>query len=398
MTINPGTIQATNDVATEAKQDDIITALGEVNIISSDNSYSTATLAAAAEFQGTGVDVTGYKVAQVAVRSDNATDGTLYMEVSHDGVTWGGPPRTWSDTRFAQPHMWEFVEKYFRIKYVNGSTEATNFSIQTRFSRNGDILLGHQLDETLLDETEAIITRSVSVGQNPNDTYKNSPTGGIHTANTTSTPLGVAGVWRGTWFEWSSGYIGVQSGVESNVDGTFYIDFSNTASPVDGDDTSVEDSLVITYDASETPLLRRMTPTQSRWVRFRYINGAVGQTTFDITNVMLTTATPLVMQQLDSLPTGNNLAGLVRAVIAGADANGNYVNIETTTDGALLTSSDSSLINFKYDAVDLTEVDSVTERWDYFQGGLAGTRVAFITNVYQDSSKLVLISSERTNV
>lgn len=137
------------------------------------NSRDAATLAAGATFQGVGEDVSAYARVGVSIVSDNATDGTLTMEVSRDGVNWGGPTRTWSDTRFAQPHMWEIVEKYFRIKYVNGSTEATNLAIQVQYSSNGGILLGHQLDETLLDETEAIVTRSVAVGEDQAGVYRN---------------------------------------------------------------------------------------------------------------------------------------------------------------------------------------------------------------------------------
>ena len=120
------------------------------------NSRDAATLAAAATFQGVGEDVSAYGRVGVAITSSNATDGTLTMEVSHDNVTWGGPSRAWTDTRFGQPHMWNIVEKYFRIKYVNGTTEADDLAIQVQYSNNADILLGHQLDETLIDETEAI--------------------------------------------------------------------------------------------------------------------------------------------------------------------------------------------------------------------------------------------------
>ena len=110
-----------------------------LNVISVVNSRAAATLAAAATFQGVGEDVSGFGRVGVAITSDNATDGTLTMEVSHDNVTWGGPTRAFSDTRFSQPHMWNIVEKYFRIKYVNGSTEATNLSIQVQYSSNANV-------------------------------------------------------------------------------------------------------------------------------------------------------------------------------------------------------------------------------------------------------------------
>jgi hypothetical protein len=137
------------------------------------NSRDAATLAAAATFQGVGEDVSKYGRVGVSFKSDNATDGTLTMETSHDNVTWGGPTRTIANTSIAQPHMWNIVEKYFRIKYVNGTTEATNLSIQVQYSNNADTKLAHQLDATLIDETEATVSRAVSVGQDESNVYRN---------------------------------------------------------------------------------------------------------------------------------------------------------------------------------------------------------------------------------
>lgn len=132
-----------------------------LNKISADgvNSRAAATLAASATFQGTVEDVTQYGRAGISILSDNATDGVLTIETSIDGTNWSGPPRTFSNTTIAAPHMWNIVEKYFRIKYVNGTTEATNLAIQVEYSTNSSILLAHQLDETLPIETEAIIVR-----------------------------------------------------------------------------------------------------------------------------------------------------------------------------------------------------------------------------------------------
>ena len=69
--------------------------------------------------------------------------------------------------------MWNIVEQYFRIKYVNDHIEAKNLAIQVQYSNNADILLGHQLNEKLLDETEAIITRSVILGRDSQGNYSN---------------------------------------------------------------------------------------------------------------------------------------------------------------------------------------------------------------------------------
>ncbi|GAF73492.1 unnamed protein product, partial [marine sediment metagenome] len=142
------------------------------------NSRDAATLAAAATFQGVGEDVSQYGRIGVAITSTNATDGTLWMEVSHDNSTWSSIPRAFANTSIANPHMWNIVEKYFRVKYVNGTTEATGLAIQVQYSNNVDIFLGHQLDATLLNETEAIVTRSVLVGKTEAGDYINVPVSG----------------------------------------------------------------------------------------------------------------------------------------------------------------------------------------------------------------------------
>jgi len=143
------------------------------DLISKGNSRAAATLAAGATFQGVGEEVLGFGRAGISVKSDNATDGVLTIETSHDGVTYGGPTRAWANTSIAVPHMWTIVEKYFRIKYTNGTTEATNLSIQVQYTKTSDIQLAHQLNGTLLDETEAVVTRSVLLGATAGGTYKN---------------------------------------------------------------------------------------------------------------------------------------------------------------------------------------------------------------------------------
>ncbi len=145
------------------------------NLISTVNSRAAAELAPFAVFQGTSEDVSGYGRAGISIKSDNPSDGVLTIETSHDGSTWGGPERTFANTLVAQPHMWNIIEKYFRIKYTNGTTKANNLSIQVQYSVNADIILGHQLDEVLIDETEAAVSRSLLFGRDEDGVHKNVP-------------------------------------------------------------------------------------------------------------------------------------------------------------------------------------------------------------------------------
>ena len=137
------------------------------------NSRDAATLAAGAAFQGVGEDVSAYGRVGVSITTSNQTSGTLFMQVSRDNVNWGGPSRKFVDTRFAQPHMWNIVEQYFRIRYVNNEIEAEDLLIQVQYSNNANILLGHELSEELLDETEGIVTRSILVGTSAGGKYEN---------------------------------------------------------------------------------------------------------------------------------------------------------------------------------------------------------------------------------
>lgn len=247
------------------------------NKISTLNSRASSTLAAGATFQGSSEDVSLYGRVGVSITSSNATDGVLYMEVSHDGVTWGGPPRILADTRFSQPHMWNIVERYFRIRYVNGTTEANDLSIQVQYSVNADIVLGHQLDEVPLSEHESILTKAVIWGVQPDGVYNHIPQNGV--AIRTTSALGISGVFLSEWVD-TRGYNSIElfisSDVTSVLDG---IEFEFTDDLGVG---TVRETLRYTYNASTVTngsLIIRISPVLAG-LRVRYTNGAVGQASF----------------------------------------------------------------------------------------------------------------------
>ena len=125
------------------------------------NSRDSATLAAGATFQGVSEDVVAYGRAAVSIYSTTATAaGFLTFEVSQDNVIWSGLPKTWQTSD--APLMWNIVERYFRIKYVNNGVEAADFSIQTQYSTNADVVLSHQISEALPAHTSAQAVRSTN--------------------------------------------------------------------------------------------------------------------------------------------------------------------------------------------------------------------------------------------
>lgn len=143
------------------------------NLISTLNSTSVV-LGPGEIFQGTGEDVSKYGRAGISIWTPfgEITNGTLTVEVSRDGVNWGGPSRTIPDTTVAQPVMWEIVEQYFRIKYENGPDTASQFAIQTQYSNNGAIFLGQQLGDALSDTLTGIATVGSIQGKDRDGVYR----------------------------------------------------------------------------------------------------------------------------------------------------------------------------------------------------------------------------------
>ena len=140
------------------------------NINSAENSTTLTSITGGEIFQGTGVDVTQYGTASISVWTPfgESTAGTLTVEISRDGVNYGGPTRRCEASDTSQPHMWTIAEQYFRIKYeVDTAQTASSLVIQTQFSVNRPIQLAHQLDEIPINEHEAVLVKAVLTGEKP---------------------------------------------------------------------------------------------------------------------------------------------------------------------------------------------------------------------------------------
>jgi len=315
------------------------------NRISVLNSRAASTLAASATFQGVGEDVSKYGRVGVSIVSDNATDGVLTMEVSRDNITFGGPTRTWADTRFAQPHMWNIVEQYFRILYTNGTTEATNLEIQVQYSNNANTLLGHQLDETLLPETEAIISRSVIVGQDPNAVFVNGPASGVDNDNSSTTNLtaGTSLVFTGSFHD-IEGYTGISVLIDGTsgvaVSGTLQMQFSHDGVTVH------RDISVTTADVRNT--LPRTLGVVAHF--FRIIFTADADLTSFQAQTMIHTEQVSLVSRADGTLQGSEDVTNVRAVLVGATSQGAFVNVGVTNGGGMKTEADGTVAHNEADA------------------------------------------------
>lgn len=318
-------------------------------VVSADNS-STTPLAADATFTGAAEDVLRFRTISISLyfepneipNGDGSTaQGSFWFEFSDDAVNWDVAVPSFVRSGIFIPYLLVVVKRYFRVRYENDGgvsaiaalglnesagtpTLQTTFRLTTLYSKGASNALGRTIDQGISGSDPVTLTRGVSVGKTPNESFKNRRVGGRHNANSTTSLLGASAVWRGTWIEWQGRWVGMVTDLASDAEGTLFLDFTEDESPVDGDESSVQDSLSVNYDPAVTPILRRITPIQSRWVRARYTNGDTAQTAFSLDTALITEAPPLVMQRLGENIEHNNLAGIIKSVVSAPDAIGEY--------------------------------------------------------------------------
>lgn len=301
------------------------------NMISTVNSTTLTPMTSGQTWTGTAEDVTKYGRAGISVYTPfgEATDGTLWVEVSRDGTEWSTIPRTFSDTSTAQPHMWAIVEKYFRVRYVNGSSSATTFQIQTQYSVNDDILLSHPLNEVPLPEHEALQVKSVNWGTDPNDIYVPQSNDGYVTASVSTTPLGTGGTFT-TGIMDVSKYTQVIVEMTSDVDGTLVGEWYS-----DSSGTDLVRTFTRPFSSTEEHALLAA-PLFAPYLKYTYTNNNLSaQTDFYIATKLTTKSISGQLLGLTDFIPQNVVANLGRNVIVGQTSNGNFTNVPVTAEGHL---------------------------------------------------------------
>lgn len=160
-------------------------------------------------------------------------------------------------------------------------------------------------------------------GNDPSGLDKTISVQGIENSNSTSTPLVANGIYRGTWYKWQDTYSKLAISILADTSGIFWIDFSDMTSPSNGDDTSINGTVVYAYDPAVNGLFREHVPVQSKWVRVRYANGATAQTVFSINSTLIPCDPGLVTVQLRTIPNKSQLAGVVKNIPNIPTADGN---------------------------------------------------------------------------
>jgi hypothetical protein len=140
--------------------------LQEIGTLSIAN-VTTTPLSSSATYTGTFEDVNNYLSQHTSLVVDR--NGTLYVEYSQDGITVDHTqtyPITVTTGGVAQGFFFQFMNeaKYFRIRYVNGSTGQGTFKIQVILKNIPGTAEVHAVNTALTSNTDALVTKGVIYG------------------------------------------------------------------------------------------------------------------------------------------------------------------------------------------------------------------------------------------
>jgi hypothetical protein len=195
-----------------------------------------------------------------------------------------------------------------------------------------------KLDDSAGNNSKVIITDGTNdAGVNADNQLHVVQEGKVDDNNSTSTPLGIDGVWTGTSSETLSYAvicISVYSDVASATDG-FCLQFST-------DDTNWYDAECFTVPADNAKTYTFQ--PEAKYYRSKYTNGGTGQTAFRLQITLKKTYIKPSSHRIQDEISDDDDAELTKAVLTGKTALGNFVNFSSTNGG-----------NFK---ISLEELDS----------------------------------------
>lgn len=128
-------------------------------------------------------ELNGQPDVMVSLKSDVA--GTEYFDFSTDGVLWDTFPVTGFSVT-ANIHEFHTAVKgkrYFRLRFeTSSSSKSTSFRANTYYGvfRQGNL----PLNQSISDDSDSIVVRSVGVGRQPDGDYVNAPADGSAFSNT----------------------------------------------------------------------------------------------------------------------------------------------------------------------------------------------------------------------
>jgi len=141
--------------------------------VSTDNSTSVV-LGADATYTGTYEDVTNFGVIIVTVNASHAsaTDG-LCIDFSSDGTNVDGTDVFTIPASTGKTFSFQTQTKFYRIRYINGSTLQTHFRLQVTLKPYYVKPSSHRIGDSIVAEDDAELVKAVLTGLAPAGDFRN---------------------------------------------------------------------------------------------------------------------------------------------------------------------------------------------------------------------------------
>jgi hypothetical protein len=149
---------------------------------------STSTpLTAGDTFTGTAVNTLDYGIIFVTIYTDqdSATDG-LGIEQSSDGINWDITDNYTIQASCGKTFSLQPAARYIRVTYTNGTSDQTEFRLQTVLKKTNSLPSSHRIQDSILDDDDATLQKSVLTAKKDTGDFTNigaTASGNLRTTN-----------------------------------------------------------------------------------------------------------------------------------------------------------------------------------------------------------------------
>lgn len=285
------------------------------------NNSTTTPLLANATFTGAYTDCSSYACIDISLKANvNSAVGGVKLQFSNDGIN---VIREQVTTYIAAEGIYASFpteSKYFRFIFINGIVNQTQFTIETHLHINSQTSQVVPIGYPLKDQYSASLSRSVITGKSPDSTYVNLKSPGISVENSTTTLLGIGGVFTGIFQEvlgFSSITVATYANQDSATDGLSF-EFSTDGVNIDSTES---------YSRPANDGHDFVIGISARYFRVKYINGTVAQTIFRLQTLFHIHAPVPHTHKIDEPLTGEHGAALSKSIISGKNELGVFNNV-----------------------------------------------------------------------
>jgi hypothetical protein len=131
-------------------------------------------LATGATFTGSAAEILDYSMTNISVYSDqpSATDG-LSIQQSCDGINWDITDDFTIPATSGKTFSVQNACKFYRLVYTNGGTAQTEFRLNSLFKKNMTKPSSHRIQDPIIDDDDAELTKAVLTGKDENGVFRN---------------------------------------------------------------------------------------------------------------------------------------------------------------------------------------------------------------------------------